>query len=105
MLGRALLGLAGAYLLRALTESGTLAPEVGVAVGLLYAILWLVWAARTPPRAGVEAAIHSLTAVLVLAPLLWEATLRFHAVPPGRPAASCCSSRSSGSAVSWRKIC
>ena len=46
--GRALLGLAGAYLLRALTESGALPPQAGVAIGILYAILWLVWAARTP---------------------------------------------------------
>src|SRR5579863_10296271 len=61
LLGRALLGLAGAYLLRALTESGTLPAAAGVAAGILYAILWLVWAARTPADERVEAALHSLT--------------------------------------------
>ena len=34
VLGRALLGLAGAYLLRALTELGTLPRSVGVACGM-----------------------------------------------------------------------
>ena len=80
VLGRALLGLAGAYLLRALTESGTFSPRMGVAIGLVYAMLWLVWAARTPAARRLETALHSLTSVLVLSPLLWEATLRFHAI-------------------------
>src|ERR1017187_6839673 len=44
--GRALLGLAGAYLLRALTESAVLSSGAGVAAGILYAVLWLGWAAR-----------------------------------------------------------
>ena len=55
-------------------------PAAGVAAGILYAICWLVWAARTPAGDRLEAAAHSLTAVLVLCPLLWEATLRFHAI-------------------------
>ena len=80
ILGRALLGLAGAYLLRALTEGEVLAPQVGVAIGILYAVAWLVWAARTPAARRLEAALHSLSAALVLAPLLWEATLHFHAI-------------------------
>ena len=70
VLGRALLGLAGAYLLRALTESGTFAPKAGVAIGLLYALLWLVWAARTPAARRIETALRALTSVLVLSPLL-----------------------------------
>ena len=76
IVGRALLGLAGAYLLRALTESGTLSPKVGIVAGIVYALLWLGWAARSPATERLTTAIHSLTAVLVLCPLLWEATLR-----------------------------
>jgi hypothetical protein len=34
--GRSLLGIAGAYLLRALTESGVLPQKAGVAAGILY---------------------------------------------------------------------
>jgi hypothetical protein len=103
VLGRALLGLAGAYLLRALTESGTFAPQAGVAIGLLYAILWLVWAARTPAARRIETALHSLTSVLVLSPLLWEATLRFHAISTWTAGAILLLFTVFGLAVSWRK--
>ena len=102
-LGRALLGLAGAYLLRALVESETLPAAAGIAVGILYALAWLVWAARTPAERKIEAALHSLTAVLVLAPLLWEATLRFHAVSPRGAGLLLLLFTLFGLAVSWRK--
>jgi hypothetical protein len=103
VLGRALLGLAGAYLLRALTESGTFAPKAGVAIGLLYALLWLVWAARTPAARRIETALLSLTSVLVLSPLLWEATLRFHAISTWTAGAILLLFTVFGLAVSWRK--
>lgn len=103
VLGRALLGLAGAYLLRAFTESATVSPQLGVAVGLLYAILWLVWAARTPAAKRLEAALHSLTAVLVLSPLLWEGVLRFHAVSTWAAGSILVFFTVFGLAVSWRK--
>ncbi len=102
-LGRALLGLAGAYLLRAVTESGTLPGRMGVAVGIAYAIAWLVWAAHTPAERRIQAALHSLTAVLVLAPLLWEATLRFHAIPNWTAGGVLLFFTIFGLAVSWRK--
>jgi hypothetical protein len=103
VLGRALLGLAGAYLLRALTESGSFAPQAGVAIGLIYALLWLVWAARTPAALRIETALRSLTSVLVLAPLLWEATLRFHAISTWTAGAILLLFTVFGLAVSWRK--
>jgi hypothetical protein len=102
-LGRALLGLAGAYLLRAFTEGGVLPHRAGIAAGLLYAIAWLVWAARTPATQRVEIALHSLTSVLVLSPLLWEATLRFHAVTTWTAGAILLFFTVFGLAVSWRK--
>ncbi|MGA2722046.1 MAG: hypothetical protein ABSG79_06480 [Bryobacteraceae bacterium] len=103
VLGRALLGLAGAYLLRALTESGTFAPKAGVAIGLLYALLWLVWAARTPAARRIETALRALTSVLVLSPLLWEATLRFHAISTWTAGAILLLFIVFGLGVSWRK--
>jgi hypothetical protein len=103
ILGRALLGLAGAYLLRALTESGTFAPQAGVAIGVLYALLWLVWAARTPAAQPIETALLSLTSVLVLSPLLWEATLRFHAISTWTAGAILLFFTVFGLAVSWKK--
>src|ERR1017187_8532992 len=42
--GKAILGIAGAYLLRAISESGTLPHLPVLAVAILYAGMWLVWA-------------------------------------------------------------
>jgi len=103
IVGRALLGLAGAYLLRALTESGTLSPKVGTAAGIVYALLWLGWAARSPATERLRTAIDSLTAVLVLCPLLWEATVRFHAIGTWTAAAVLLVFALFGMAISWRK--
>lgn len=101
--GRALLGLAGAYLVRALAEAGAIPIRAGVLVGVLYAAAWLVWAVRTPSARRVQAAIHSLTAALVLAPLLWEATLYFGALSPPAAALVLLSFTLFGLAVSWRR--
>jgi hypothetical protein len=101
--GRALLGLAGAYLLRALTESGTLSTKAGIAAGIAYALVWLGWAARNTATGQLETALNSLTAVLVLAPLLWEATVRFHAIGTWTTAAILLVFAVFGMAISWRK--
>jgi hypothetical protein len=103
VLGRALLGLAGAYLLRALTESDSVPRVIGVGTGILYALFWLFWAARTPAIDRVQAAVHSLTAVLVLCPLLWEATLHFHAVSTWLDAGLLAGFVVLGIAISWRQ--
>jgi len=102
-LGRALLGLAGAYLVRALAEAGTIPLRAGVAAGVLYAAAWLVWAVRTPPARRVQSALHSLTAALVLAPLLWEATLYFGVLSPPAAALILLFFTLFGLAVSWRR--
>ena len=78
--GRALLGIAGAYVLRAITESHALPQQAGISAGILYSMLWLAWAARVGQARRVEAVLYSLTSALILAPLLWESTVRFHAV-------------------------
>ena len=101
--GRALLGLAGAFLLRALTEGGTFSQGAGVAIGLVYAMLWLVWAARTPAERRIETALHGLTSVLVLSPLVFEATARFHAITTWTAGALLLAFTLFGLAVSWRK--
>jgi hypothetical protein len=76
VLGRMLLAVAGAYVLRALTDWGTLPPAAGVAIGLVYAFIWLWVAARSPVDAKFAAAVTCCTSVLIMAPLLWEATGR-----------------------------
>jgi hypothetical protein len=103
VLGRALLGLAGAYLLRALSESATFSQTVGVGIGLLYAMLWLVWAARTPAGRRLQTALHGLTGALVISPLLFEATARFHAISTWTAGVLLVAFTVFGFSVSWRK--
>jgi hypothetical protein len=103
IVGRTLLGLAGAYLLRALTDGGSVSPRAGVAAGILYAMGWLVWAAHTPAGRRLETALHGLTSVLILSPLLWEATLRFHALSTWAAGTILVSFVIFGLAISWRK--
>jgi hypothetical protein len=101
--GKALLGIAGAYLLRALTESGTLSTDLGVSLGIVYAFLWLVWAAYIPAGRRIDTALHALTSVLLLAPLLWEAMFRFHALSTWTASLVLLFFTVFGLAVSWRK--
>ncbi len=76
--GRSLLVLSGAFLLRALTEHGTLSPLVGVCAGLLYAGIGLVLADRAGSRGKLlDASFHGLTSAAIGFPLIWEATLSF----------------------------
>jgi hypothetical protein len=76
---------------------------MGIATGLVYAMLWLVWAARTPAGRRLETALHGLTSVLVLSPLLFEATTRLHAISTWAAGALLLAFTLFGLAVSWRK--
>ena len=80
-LGRLLLGIAGAYLLRAITEAGLVPQLAGTSMGLLYAAGWLVSSARISIGHRLSVVMHGIVAACVLAPLLWEATVRFHSMP------------------------
>lgn len=82
--GRTFLVLAGAFVLRALTDAGTLPGPLGVALGLAYAGLWIAAAERAgaDPARAASAAVHGAAAVLVGFPLLLEAVTRFAILPP-----------------------
>jgi len=84
LLGRSLLVLAGAYLVRVLTEEQVLPAWMGVLLGLVYASWWQIEAARSA-RGGHRdsAAFHGLTSGLIGFPLVWEATVRFGLLDPG----------------------
>lgn len=103
LIGKSLVGVALAYLLRALTENGLLPPAAGVGLGLLYALGWLVWAARTDAAETLTIGLRALTSSLVLVPLLWEATLRFHSLSSWVAAALLTFFSVFGLAISWRK--
>lgn len=82
ILGRAMLGIAGAYVLRAVAEAGLMPRVVVAAVAIAYAFAWLVWAARTSKASGFVPLIYAGTSTLLLAPMLWETTLHFHVFTP-----------------------
>ncbi|HEX8711062.1 MAG TPA: hypothetical protein VF730_04250, partial [Terracidiphilus sp.] len=77
VLGRAMLGIAGAYLLRAAAQSSFLSIPVAAAIAILYAIVWLAFAAHKRAGAWFPATLYTATSALILAPLLWELTFRF----------------------------
>jgi hypothetical protein len=103
VLGTALLGLAGAYLLRAIAESGVFPPRAVFTLGTLYAVAWLFWAARAPAERRLATTLYSLTSVLILSPLLWEATVRFHMITTWEASAILVVFTLIGLAVSWRR--
>jgi hypothetical protein len=86
--GRCLFVLAGAFLVRALTDSGAFSRGAGVALGLAYALTWLVLADRAG-RAGSAAAATAwgVTALVIACPLVWEASTRFDVLQPTAAAA------------------
>lgn len=75
--GRAMLGIAGAYALRAVAESDALPLSAVAAVAIPYALAWLVAASRARAGDWLRSTIYACTAALILAPMLWELTLRF----------------------------
>jgi hypothetical protein len=81
--GRTLLVLAGAFVLRALTDSGTIPGWLGVALGFAYAATWIAVADRAA-RAGqsLSAGVHGFSALLIAFPLLFEATAKFKLLGP-----------------------
>ena len=75
--GKSVLALAGAYLLRAAAESGSVPRWLMLVAGIAYASGWLVWAAKTEKRNHFASVVYALTVAAILAPLLWEGTARF----------------------------
>ncbi len=91
VLGKALLGIAGAYVLRAVEETSAAPRLIVAAGGIAYAFLWLVWAARVRGGPRIAGSLYAGTSALILAPMLWELTLRFNVLPAAAAAAIVCS--------------
>ncbi len=78
LIGRTFLILCGAFLLRSLTDTGTMALAAGVALGLTYAAVWLFAADRTVGGGRpLSAVFFGLVSAMIAYPLIWEATVRF----------------------------
>jgi len=90
VVGKALLGIAGAYLLRAVAESSSLPKTAVAAAAIVYALGWLAWASRVKAGDWLVGTTYACTSALILAPMLWELTLRFNVLPATASAAVVC---------------
>jgi len=76
--GRILLVLGGGFLLRSITEGEAVPVALGLALGLLYAVSWIVVADRAASQGKRPSAVaHGVAAVLLGLPLVWETSVRF----------------------------
>jgi hypothetical protein len=104
LIGKSVLIIGGGYVLRALTEMGVLAQSAGIALGLVYALFWMVVADRALKRGKVVVALFdAATAALIAASLIWEATTRFHLLTPALASALIVVASFAMLAVAWRQ--
>jgi hypothetical protein len=103
VLGRAMMGIAGAYLLRAAAQANLLSSRAAAALAILYAIGWLAWAARTRAGAWFAATAYAGTSALILAPMLWELMFRFHLLSAVGAATVLGAYVSIASALAWKR--
>ena len=82
-IGISFLMLAGAFLLRAVTDAGTLTATIGVSLGLAY-ILVLLFLTDRAARRGQRTPAHLFgsATVLVAYPFIWETTTKLGLLPP-----------------------
>jgi hypothetical protein len=102
LVGRSLLVLAGAFLLRAVTDAGTVPTSVGIGLGFVYAAVWLA-AARTAARGGRRrsAIVHGVCSVVIGYPLIWEGSTTFKVVSPEGAVLAIAVVTGVGLAVAW----
>lgn len=88
LVGRSFIVMGGAFLLRALTQSSQgsgpgVMDDFGVALGMIYAAVWMVLAHRAA-KAGhaLDASVHAVVTSLIAFPMIWESTTRFHVLGP-----------------------
>ncbi|HXR15347.1 MAG TPA: hypothetical protein VN777_03965, partial [Terriglobales bacterium] len=101
--GKAVLGIGGAYLLRAIAESGSIPKLPVLMLAIVYAGMWLVWAVRTHAANHFASMTYGITAALILSPLLWESTVRFQVLSPVFTAAVLVAFVVLALALSWRQ--
>src|ERR1051325_9881298 len=72
LVGRSLIAMGGAYLLRAATDLQVVPRAIGIVAGLVYALSWIVVGNRH------TAMFNTAIGALIFFPIFWEATVRFH---------------------------
>ncbi len=81
VLGKAMLCIAGAYLLRAFAESDAIPHTPVIVVAIAYAFVWLLPATRSRSESWIVSFTWAVTSAVILMPMLWELTLRFGLLP------------------------
>ncbi|HKF49555.1 MAG TPA: hypothetical protein VKB38_19500 [Terracidiphilus sp.] len=87
VLGSSLLGIAGAYLLRALSGTTLFQRRIVATVAAAYAVAWLVAALRSVKHRQAAGVFFAATSLLIVSPMMWEMCLRFQAMSPAVAAA------------------
>jgi hypothetical protein len=103
VLGKAVLGIAGAYLLRAIAESGAIPKLPILIIAIVYAALWMVWAVRTHAANRFASITYGVTSALILSPLLWESTVLFQVIAPAFTAMVLVAFVALALALSWQR--
>ncbi len=101
ILGKAMLAVAGAYLLRAVAESSALPRVPVVVLAILYAFFWLIPATRA--RTWLPSVAWAGTSAIILLPMLWELTLRFAFLPARATAGVLAAFVIAASALAWKR--
>ena len=79
---KAVLGLAGAYLLRAAAESGWLPHSAAIVAGFAYALTWIIAAGIVSNREKATSTIYALCSAVMLVGLVWENAAHSALLPP-----------------------
>jgi hypothetical protein len=103
VLGKALLGMAGAYALRAAAESGSFPKMATVALAIAYASVWLIAAVWVPATEWFASTTYATTSALILAPMLGELTLRFKVLSPAAAAGVLGAFLLAASLLAWKR--
>jgi hypothetical protein len=104
LVGRTLVVLGGAFLLRAITDNALVPAVAGAAAGLLYAAWWLVQADRSAAAGLRQSAVfHGFATATIVYPLVWETTARFGLLGPNTAGAALLFFLGLGLAVAWRR--
>jgi hypothetical protein len=101
ILGKATLGMAGAYLLRAAAESEIFPKLAVVGAALVYAWIWQFLSVRAGKGSRAAGAVYGITSALILFPMLWEITLRFKILPASVTAGLLVASVISAMILAW----
>lgn len=102
--GRSCLVLGGAFLVRALTDASVVPRELGVALGVAYALSWIVMGDLAGARGRLlSSAFHGVSATIIAFPLVWEAVTTFKVLSPLAAASVILGVTALAFAVAWRR--